>query len=130
MTKSTKRKAHDAAKLTAVTPVSTPLGMYPIVAVSEVDIAFPASVSHLMPAYADIPRDFENAALWRRLFADLFFSGASDLKLQPRESVDASAAFRHIRCILGSYEPKHEHKSAAVAWLFSQWFVSATWSKK
>lgn len=36
-------------------------------------------------------------------------------------------AFRHLAACQGSFEPKHEHKQAAVAWLASLWFGEVIW---
>jgi hypothetical protein len=49
------------------------------------------------------------------------------LKFVVREGVDAKAAWRHCAALLRSFEPKHEHKEAGVAYLMSQYFESATW---
>ena len=37
----------------------------------------------------------------------------TDVKADPVEGIDANMAFRHLGCINGSFEPKHEHKMAA-----------------
>ena len=101
-------------------------------AVSDLDLAFPASVSHLMPEWSDIPQEFKgHGSKWNRFFSDMFFSGISSADLQPNEGIEADVALRHIRVISGSFEPKHEHKEAAVAYLMSQWFKdSSTWEVK
>jgi len=102
--------------------------MFPIdMTLTAADVAFPATVSHLMPKHGDIPRDHENRDLWRKLFNDWFYSGLTSLNLQPRAGVNETAALRHVKCVMGSYEPKHEHKTAAFAWLMSQWFSGGTW---
>jgi hypothetical protein len=35
---------------------------------------------------------------------------------------DGEMAFRHLTVVLGSYEPKHQHKMGTVAYLGSLWF--------
>jgi hypothetical protein len=62
-----------------------------------------------------------------RLVSDRFFLGLKDVKLIPKEGIDPDAAWRHVSTIIGSWEPKHEHKEAAAAWLLARWFESATW---
>lgn len=99
------------------------------VEVSDVQLAFPGNVMHLMPAFDDIPSDYRsNRRCWeQRLWIALFFFGLADLELLPAEGIDPDKAFRHLRCIAGSFEPKHEHKEAALAYLTSRWFVGAWW---
>lgn len=106
--------------------------MYPIKEISTATMAFPAYVSNLMPSYDEIPKEFKNwnnQTKWNRLFNDWFFGGLSKLELKPKEGVDQNKALRHIKAIMGSFEPKHEHKEAAVAFLFSEWFEDADWEK-
>src|SRR5258707_7634560 len=92
--------------------------------IDEITMAFPANVMHLMPPYDDIP---EYDSKWEKLVSDWFFAGVRDLKLTPKEGIDQTKAFRHIKAILGSFEPKHEHKEAACAYLLSLWFDDAQW---
>ena len=90
--------------------------------VDDVTLAFPANiVATLMPAMRDIPRDYPNADKWQTLTSHWFFQGLKGT-LVPKEGIDLTTAMRHIKAVLGSYEPKHEHKEAAVAYLMSRWF--------
>lgn len=99
--------------------------MYPIANVDDATVVFPASVRHLMPPQVDIPDEFKGMGRtrWNKLFNDWFFFGLESLELTPREGVDKSKALRHIRAVMGSFEPKHEHKEAAVAYLLNEWFT-------
>ena len=98
--------------------------MFTIASIDDATLAFPASVRHLMPAQADIPDEFRrHSNRWNRLFSDWFFLGLESLELTPKEGVDKAKALRHIRAVMGSFEPKHEHKEAAVAYLLNEWFV-------
>lgn len=91
--------------------------------VSDVEIAFPASVRHLMPDYADIPKAFkDHHNPYVKTVSNWFFNGLPKGTITPKAGVDGSKALRHLKCILGSFEPKHEHKEAAVAYLMSLWF--------
>ena len=93
--------------------------------VNNVDLAFPASVKHLMPDDLDeIRRDKRLDRKWERFAADWFFRGAeaSLLRLKAKPGVDKLMALRHAYCILNSFEPKHEDKMAAVAYLLGEWF--------
>lgn len=98
--------------------------MFPIKEVDDVTLAFPATVKHLMPNMKDIPEEFKqyNGTKWNKLVGQWFFNGLSKLELVPRPEVDANKDFRHIQAIMGSFEPKHEHKEAACAYLLSEWF--------
>ena len=79
--------------------------------VNDVLLAFPASVSHLLPDYKTIPEKFKAKNPWSNVFNKLFFGGKG-ISFIPKEDIDPSLAWRHIRCVMGSYEPKHEHKEA------------------
>jgi hypothetical protein len=92
--------------------------------VSDLDIAFPASVGHLLPAWADIPEEFRHwpGNGWVRFVDNWFFKGTSTRQLKAKPGIDKNAALRHVRACMGSFEPKHEHKTAGVAYLLSLWF--------
>jgi hypothetical protein len=93
---------------------------------SALDIVFPTKTGHVMPAYGDIPEDFRNergdARKWVRFQRQWFFRGVNLKCLTPKNGVDFSKAVNHLQYIQGSWEPKHEHKQAAVAYLASLWF--------
>ena len=89
--------------------------------VSDVFQAFPARVSHLMPEYASIPRDFKGRRMWVDWQQKWFYSGLTEMPV-PKAGIDLKQAMRHLATIQGSFEPKHEHKEAAVAYLASLWF--------
>lgn len=48
-------------------------------------------------------------------------------KLIPMVQEQIDKAFKHLGAIQGSFEPKHEHKEAGVAWLASLWFDEVVW---
>ena len=102
------------------------------VEVTGLDMAFgPRSIRKLMPAYEDIPEEFRRGhTKWNGFFNDMFFSGIKNLNLIPKEGIDHKAALCHIKALSGSFEPKHEHKEAAVAYLMSIWFQDgSTWER-
>ena len=94
--------------------------------------AFPARIMHLLPAYEDIPPQFKqdsgtawntSQASWNAWQAKWFYRGLDENDLPtPVDGVDYDIAMRHLKTIQGSWEPKHEHKEAAVAYLASLWF--------
>lgn len=97
----------------------------------DVNVAFPTSVDGMMPAYRDIPDEFKcSTNKWNKLFGDWFYAGLAELELTPKEGVDKDKALRHIRYIMRSWDPKHEHKEAGIAFLLNEWFEDAKWSPK
>jgi hypothetical protein len=83
------------------------------------------NITELMPMYGDIPEEFKNwnnKTKWNKVVSDWFFRGLKNEVWQPKDGIEIQAALRHLRAILSSYEPKHEHKEAAVAYLMSLWF--------
>ena len=91
--------------------------------IDALDVIFPTNVMHLMPPYKEIPDEFrQGRTKWNQFFNTMFFSGITGLELIPVEGIDKQMAWMHIRAISGSWELKHEHKEAAVAYLMSLWF--------
>ena len=92
--------------------------------VDQVTLAFPANVGKFLPARDDIPEEFwQHGNPWAKLVSTWFFSGLPRLPMF-KEGVDASMAVRHLATCMGSFEPKHEHKTAGVASLMSLWCES------
>jgi hypothetical protein len=96
--------------------------------VDAVLAAFPGSVKHLMPKWDEIPEEFHHGHTpWNKLQSRWFFTGLpKETVWVPKEGIDKDVALRHLKTIQGSFEPKHEHKEAAVAYLMSLWFESVT----
>ena len=106
--------------------------MFKISEANEVEVAFGArNIDKMMPEYNDIPDEFKgmfsSKNKWVNLVEDMFFRGVKNIKLIPREGVDEGKAFKHIRSVMVSFRPKHEHKTAACAFLFNEWFSDGTW---
>lgn len=104
--------------------------------IDDVTLAFPANVvKDLMPAYADIPAQFRPGSggntMWNRFQSDWFYGGIQVSRMIPKPGIDKNVALRHLKAINGSYEPKHEHKEAAVAYLASLWFTEeSVWTAR
>lgn len=99
---------------------------------TAMDQAFPATVMNLMPDYKDIPEEFRRFRpndKWQKIFSDFFYYGAENINWKAKDGIDRDKAIRHVRTIMGSYEPKHEHKTAACAYLMSLWFDDITYDK-
>ena len=92
----------------------------------EVDglaLAFGGNIADLMPAYTTVPDEFKSRGnKWVQFQQDWFFYGLADVKWKPKKGIDKDRALRHLKAIQASWEPKHEHKEAAVAYLASLWF--------
>ena len=98
--------------------------------IDDLTLAFPTDVLSLMPDKADIPEDItRRRSKWCQVASDWFFRGLKNAKWTPKEGIDPNKALRHIGTILGSWEPKHEDKEAAVAYLLSEWFEDVSYTK-
>lgn len=95
------------------------------------DVAF-GNIKH-MPKYETLPADFKrhNGNEYTRAISSWFFNGAEKAPngiilngdtFTAKPGVDAGKALAAIRAVLGSFEPKHEHKEAACAFMLSEWF--------
>lgn len=85
--------------------------------VSDVDIAFPASLPDFDRLLAEAQEEGLEHGEWSRRFSDLFFSGG---RLNPGKNVPDEERWRLIRyfkACAGSFAPKHEHKTAVCAYL-------------
>jgi len=98
--------------------------------VTDLDTVFPGDVRLLMPTYDEIPeefRDWNKHGPWQRWQSTWFFKGLpTEATPTPKPGIDLSAALRHLAAIQRSFQPRHEHKEAAVAWLASLWFEPLT----
>jgi hypothetical protein len=92
--------------------------------VTDLDISFGGKMDLLLPEYKSIPEEFRRERHpFSRIVDNWFFSGLpKGTEFIPVEGVDGTKAKRHIRAIMVSFEPKHEHKTAGVAFLLSKWF--------
>lgn len=100
--------------------------------ITEARMAFPANVSDLLPPVEAIPDEFGETGnrdnKWIALVNKWFHEGARGLNLYPHHGTDPSRAFKHLAAIMKSFEPKHEYKIAAVAFLFSLWYDGYDWN--
>lgn len=91
--------------------------------VTRLEMAFPTDVSRLMPAMETIPEEFSRRSNpYVRTTSQWFFKGLERGALKAKPGISEGKALAHLQTILGSFEPKHEHKKAAVAYLMSLWF--------
>ncbi len=105
-----------------------------IVEVSDVDLAFPANGWKLLPDRKLVEKfKAKDPAYekWAALFTQLFFGGTPEdkkLELIPRKGTDSEKAWRMIRCAMGTYGCKHEHKSEGVAYMFNAFWSDYRWA--
>lgn len=85
-------------------------------------------IKGIMPPRDSIPKDFwrSNSTWGNRLFNDWFYSGVKSLTLNPKDGIDKTKALRHIKTVMGSFDPAHEDKEATCAYLFDLWFDGST----
>ena len=93
--------------------------------VSPVLVAFPAKVDHLIPAMAEIPREFFNSSnIFARMANEYFYSGTPGKSAEGsvlKEGVEPSMIRNHMHCVRNCYALQQDHKLASLAFLFSCW---------
>ena len=96
--------------------------------VTDLDLAFPADLGDLLPPTAVIPADYPHRETWAALVHTWFYEGldGQNIRMVAAPGVDAQTAGRHLTAVLRSFQPKHEHKMDAAAWLASRWFTHVT----
>jgi hypothetical protein len=98
-----------------------------IAATTEAEMAFGnRNVMSILPPMSSLPDDIESTPFYQ-LASDLFYKGkpSGDLPkmcLHPKFNEVESSTPRFIRSLLGSFEPKHEHKMAGVASIMQELF--------
>lgn len=81
------------------------------------------SALKLMPTWVQIPPEFRHGKTpWNQFAAEWFFRGFSQWPFQPKPGIDHKAAVSQLNTIQRSFDPQHEHKDAAVAYLLSLWY--------
>lgn len=101
--------------------------------VDRITLAFPADVRHLMPDWEDIPDEFKRGDHPFCTVVSAWFSLGlnKDIEFHLYEDIDGDKMLRHLMAIMGSFQPKHQHKMAAVAYLLSLWCGDIKkWEKK
>ena len=92
--------------------------------INDVDIAFGGKAMKILPPYDGIPDEFKRASNpWVKWSGDWFFKGLDRYPVA-NDGIDLRLAMRNLSAVQRSFEPKHEHKEAGVAYLASIWFSS------
>lgn len=101
--------------------------MKPII-VSGLDLAFGGKISDLLPKYSDIPNEFKRGnTKWNKVVSDWFFCGLKECQWKPKDGIKTEDALRHVKAVMASWEPKHEHKEAGCAYLLSEFFEDVSY---
>lgn len=90
--------------------------------VTGAEFVFGGNMEKLLPPRQDIPKTFDQKDKWEKVQRDWFYRGITKPKWEPKPGINPRDAVRHLGAIQGSFEPSHEHKEEAVAWLLSRWF--------
>lgn len=100
------------------------------VEVNDVEIAFGGNMEKLLPSMEEIPEEYKNGSnKWNKVVGDWFFYGLKSCKWEPKEGIDTKDAINHIKAIMSSFDPKHEHKEAGCAYLLSYFFNDVSYEK-
>lgn len=91
--------------------------------VTPLDRAF-GKTEGILPPMSEIPSEFKSQNnAWVKWQQQWFFEGLQRWPV-PRDGVDLKTAMANLGCVQASFDPKHEHKEAGVAYLASLWFSS------
>jgi hypothetical protein len=94
--------------------------------VTDIDVAFGGKAMDILPPYSEIPEEFHRGSNpWVKWQSEWFFKGLQSFP-KVKEGIDADMAIKNLRCVQGSWAPKHEHKQAGVAYLASLWLEAPT----
>lgn len=93
--------------------------------ITNADIAFgPMNLGEFLPNWKSIPDDFKNDKNhFVKFVSNWFYNGVKEYPVS-KDGINFKLATAHIRVILSSFEPKHEHKIAGAAYLASLWFTT------
>ena len=102
---------------------------------SNMDVGFgpdrnAGGIDSVLPKWSEIPEEFKalggsgsgGARKYVKMCDDMFFKSLEVTKCVMKDGIERKDAQRHVRCILHSFEPQHEHKIAGAAYLMSKWF--------
>lgn len=107
-------------------PVGTMTELKPKENISQALMVFPGSVEDMLPPADSIPDEFHyhSNGAWNNFINTWIFntSKLKDATFIPTGVASAEQAYKHISCILRSFQPKYEYKEAACAYLCSIWF--------
>jgi hypothetical protein len=96
--------------------------------VPDVQFAFPAYIiGTLITEWDDLPDEFRNRTSgYEELAGHACFNNVGFRSDSLLEGIDIELANRQLNAIARSFQPKHQHKEAAIAYLLSLWLVQPT----
>jgi hypothetical protein len=98
--------------------------------ISQAELIFGAkNMNEMMPPYDKIDRKALDKTNTVSFIENWFFSGIKIIKLTPRPGIDTNEAISHIKSIMSSFAPKHEHKTYGCAYLMDLWFEDIQWDR-
>lgn len=91
---------------------------------SDRDSAFGGDMKKLLPPWETIPKEFKDGhTKWNSFFSRWHFTGLpKTTRVTPKEGIETAKALAHIKAVMASWEPKHEHKESGCAFLLSEFF--------
>ena len=90
--------------------------------ITALDVTFgPKNLSDFLPGMKDIPKEFfDYNNKWNRWASHMFNNGLKDWPVA-KSGIHFKQAAMHLKVIMTSWEPKHEHKLAGCGYLASLW---------
>jgi hypothetical protein len=106
------------------------MGKIAVQEVTDLDLTFGGNMKKLLPDYSIIPDEFKHGRnKWCKVVGDWYFYGMKNCTWKPKEGIDTQKALRHVKAVVGSWEPKHEHKVAGCAYLLSEFFEDVKYER-
>lgn len=96
--------------------------------ITESEMAFGST--KLLPDFKDIPVEFDafnGTSKYTKLVSDWFFNGLEEFEPVMNDGFDKDKCIVCLGAHLSSYSPKHEHKTAGVAYMMSFMFKDVKW---
>lgn len=90
--------------------------------VDRVEAAFGGDMQKLLPPYNDLPQEFRREEHPACKVVTTWFYGGLQALPPIKDGIDRKHAMNHLRAVIGSWAPKHEHKIAGAGYLISRWF--------
>lgn len=99
--------------------------------VTKAEMFLGGDMKVLLPPMSEIPKEFHNGnGKWNQLVSTWFFTGLEGYEFSIKEGINMGEAIAHVKAIMGSMDPKHEHKEAGCAFLMSEFFNDYTKPEK
>lgn len=117
------QEAHERAVREWTALPNLKLGDFVVPKFEGISTVFGADISEYPPMEM-IPPEFKSwSGRYPNIVSSLFFKGGKfeDHGIRLKPNISKMLAMSAIRAWMCSFAPKHEHKTATVAWALSQW---------